>query len=118
VTRDEAIAALNAYRDARTGLHPAVLAARDHKLTQQQIADESGLTRQGVQKILGRQEIPMVTVITDATAVALQVNVQDLYPGQIAPGIGGGIYPEVTLPADKADQLIATLTDKGYKAWL
>jgi DNA-binding phage protein len=57
VTRDEAIVALHAYRDSREHLPAAVVAAAKHDVPQTQIAREAGLSREGVRKILARQEM-------------------------------------------------------------
>jgi transcriptional regulator with XRE-family HTH domain len=47
---------LNAYRTARADLHLAVRLGQYLGLTQQEIAAESGLSRDGVRKILNRKE--------------------------------------------------------------
>lgn len=45
---------LAAYKVARADLPMAILARRTEGATHQQIADEAGLTREGVRKILAR----------------------------------------------------------------
>jgi predicted transcriptional regulator len=105
---------LNAYRDARSDLPAAVAAAWASGMPQTEIARESGLSREGVRKILNRQEIPMRTLTIDATAGAVQAVMADLWPGQMQPGIGGGAYVEVTLTEDKATELEGALERSGY----
>lgn len=108
---------LNTYRDARADLPAAIAAARADRMPQTQIAHESGLSREGVRKIIARQEIPMRTLTIDATAGAVQAVIADVFPGRIQPGIGGGRMAEVTLPGDDAETLAAELTARGYDVY-
>lgn len=54
MTRDEALTALRAYRAARDAMPDAVLAAASAGVPQTVIARESGLSREGVRKIISR----------------------------------------------------------------
>jgi predicted transcriptional regulator len=54
VTSDDARAVLIAHRDARAVLHEAVRALSEAGVTRTEIAVISGLSREGVRKILAR----------------------------------------------------------------
>lgn len=57
MTLDEALDILDHHRRGRAGLPEAVAVARAARFTHQEIADRAGLSRDGVRKILARQEI-------------------------------------------------------------
>jgi hypothetical protein len=114
MTPDEARTVLRQYKQGRANLPEAVRTLAP-VMTQTQIASESGLSREGVRKILARQEPPMRTLTIDATAGAVQAVIADVFPGRLQPGIGGGRMAEVTLPEEDAETLAAELAARGYE---
>jgi DNA-binding transcriptional regulator LsrR (DeoR family) len=54
VTLDDVLARLEAYRDARSGIHAAIREAAALGVTRSEIARRCGMTRAAVQRILAR----------------------------------------------------------------
>lgn len=113
----ELLAAQANYQAAPIRRRAAVKAAKDAGWSEYRIAKLWGVHHNTVAKIvdtLARQEIPMRTLQIDGTAGAVQAVMADLWPGEIQPGVGGGTLVEVTLPDDKADELVRELLRRGY----
>jgi hypothetical protein len=114
---DELDAAQANYLAAPIRRRAAVQAALNAGWTQYRIAKRWGVHHNTVAKIIetiDRQEVTVRTLQIDATAGAVQAVMADLWPGQMQPSVGGGALVEVTLPEDRADELVAELTDRGY----
>lgn len=110
----EARAVLRHYADAAQRRDQAIHTLKANGVTIAEIVRLSGLSRTGVEKIIARQETPMRTLQIDATAGAVMAVMADLWPGQLQPSVGGGVLVEVTLPEDRAAELVTELNKRNY----